>query len=226
MKTTSGALKAALWAERKRSMRTMSWKFVSWMGALALVFVMVPSAAAQCGLATKPIKPAVWHPQYGRAHLMLARAGQDDGNQQEPSIVGMWHVILTAKTGPVPVGTHIDDAIAVWHSDGTEIMNSSRPAQDGQYCMGVWKRIGDRQYYLNHIPWHGNEVVPNDPYAIGALQAGAQLTQKVTLSPDGNSYSGTFTLKAYDSNGELEVTFTGVLNAKRITTSTSITDLF
>src|SRR5215470_10221579 len=53
-------------------------------------------------------------------------------------VVGMWHVTFTAEgnnPGP-PDGVTIDNALVTVHSDGTEIMNSGRPAQDGQFCMG------------------------------------------------------------------------------------------
>jgi hypothetical protein len=40
----------------------------------------------------------------------------------------------------------IDKSVVVWHSDGTEIMNSSRSAQDENFCLGVWKRTGERTY--------------------------------------------------------------------------------
>ena len=73
----------------------------------------------------------------------------------------MWHVVFTAQTQngdaiPVPGGVVIDNSVVVWHSDGTEIMNSARSAQDGNFCLGVWKRTGERPYLLNHIPWQGN----------------------------------------------------------------------
>jgi hypothetical protein len=38
----------------------------------------------------------------------------------------------------------IDDALATWHSDGTEIMNSSKPPISQSWCMGVWKTVGPR----------------------------------------------------------------------------------
>jgi hypothetical protein len=66
----------------------------------------------------------------------------------------------------------------------------------------------------------------NPATVIGPAQAGAQLLESVTLSPDGNSYSGSFTLQAYDGNQNPTVYFTGVLTATRITPGTSITDLF
>jgi hypothetical protein len=203
-------------------MRMIYGRFVLWMGALALVGTMVPTAMAQCGLPTKPIKPAVWQPHYGGAHLKLVRAGWDD---DEPSIVGMWHVIFNGQTlnGEAFSGV-VDNSVVVWHSDGTEVMNSSRPAQDGNFCMGVWVRTGRLKYHLNHIPWAGNDP-SNAPNGIGNPQGGAQLIEKITLSPDGNSYTGSFTLDAYDTNGHVTVSFTGMLTAKRITVNTPFTDL-
>jgi hypothetical protein len=190
---------------------------------------MIPNALAQCGLPTKVAKPANWSSSHnGGVHVVRAafQKSHDDDNGGEPSIVGMWHVIFTAQTlNGGAVNMVIDNAIAVWHSDGTEIMNSSRPAQDGNFCLGVWDKTGRSRYYLNHIPWAGNDPA-NAPGGIGNPQAGAQLIEQVTLAPRGNSYSGTFTLTAYDSNGHPTVTFTGLLTATRITTNTHITSLF
>jgi len=206
-------------------MRTNYRRFVLWMGSLALVFAIVPGALAQCGFTTKPIKPAGWHPPYGSMYQTLVQTGFDDHDRREPSIVGMWHVIFTAETmNGSPFSGVIDNSMVVWHSDGTEIMNSSRPAQDGNFCLGVWTRTGKLSYDLNHIPWQGNDI-ENAPSGIGNPQGGAQLIEKVTLSRDGNSYSGHFTLDAYDTTGHVTVSFTGVLTAKRVTTRTSFTDL-
>jgi hypothetical protein len=203
-------------------MRMIYGRFVLWMGILALVGTMVPAAMAQCGLATKPVKPAVWQPHYGGAHLKLVRAGWDD---DEPSIVGMWHVIFNGETlNGEPFSGVVDNSVVVWHSDGTEVMNSSRPAQDGNFCLGVWVRTGRLKYHLNHIPWAGNDP-SNAPNGIGNPQGGAQLIEKIMLSPDGNSYTGSFTLDAYDTNGHVTVSFTGMLTAKRITVNTPFTDL-
>ena len=197
------------------------------MVALALA-VVIPNALAQCGLSTKVAKPANWSSSHigGVRIVRAALQKSHDDDDGEPPIVGMWHVIFTAQTlNGAAVNMVIDNAIAVWHSDGTEIMNSSRPAQDGNFCLGVWAKTGRSKYYLNHIPWAGNDMA-NAPGGIGNPQAGAQLIEQVTLAPHGNSYWGTFTLTAYDSNGHATVTFTGVLAATRITTTTHITSLF
>jgi hypothetical protein len=148
-------------------MQRMYSKFVSCMGALVLAVVIVPCAAAQCGLSMKAIKPSVWQPGYGESHQMMLLA---DWHEDHEPIVGMWHVIFTAQTmnnSPIPA-TVIDNSVVVWHRDGTEIMNSSRPAQDGNFCLGVWTRTGQLTYYLNHVPWAGNDL-ENAPSQISLL---------------------------------------------------------
>lgn len=192
---------------------------------LGLIFVPA-SANASCGLPTQPIKPMAWSPATGTASLQSI--DYDDG----PSIVGMWHVVFQALTMngiPIPKGgQQIDNAVVVWHRDGTEIMNSDRPAQDGNFCLGVWKQTGERTYLLNHIPWQGN-AAPPPPFpqnAVGPAQGGAQIIENVTLSSTGNSYTGTFTLHSYNPDGSLAVWFSGNLAATRITPTTPFSALF
>ena len=203
-------------------MRSRNRKYVSTLGALVLSLLMVTGAYAECGL---PIKPMSWHFQNRAAQPTLVRADLDWDS--EPSIIGMWHVVFTAQTmnGAAFSGV-IDNAVVQWHPDGTEIMNSARSAQDGSFCLGVWERTGARTYLLNHIPWQGNVYNPMaPPDTIGAPQGGAQIIEKITLRPDGNSYSGYFTLHAYDTTGKVYASFTGVISAKRITPNTPFTDL-
>jgi len=206
-------------------MRSRNCRFASMLVALVLALATIPGALAQCGLSTKLVKPSSWQPQVGNVHRMNA-AFTDDGDEDSPAIVGMWYVVFTAHSmngEPVP-NPVIDNSIVVWHPDGTEIMNSSRPAQDGNFCLGVWKRTGKFTYFLNHIPWQGNDP-SGGASGIGNPEGGAQILEQITLSPDGNHYSGTFTLTAYDTSGNIEVSFTGTLAATRITTGTKITDL-
>ena len=189
--------------------------------ALVLAVAMAPSAMAQC-LSTKLVKPSSWQPQMGGVQLMTTALGDS------PSIVGMWHVVFTAHSingDAIPdPGAVIDNSVVVWHADGTEIMNSSRPAQDGNFCLGVWKQTGKLSYFLNHIPWQGNDP-SGGAGGIGNPEGGAQVLEQVTLSPDGNHYSGRFSLTAYDTSGNISVTFTGTLSATRITPGTKFTDL-
>lgn len=206
-------------------MKSRFGKFVPCIAAVGLAFTLASAALAECGLPNKPIKPSNWQPGIDATLPQFVTAADD-----QPSIVGMWHVIFTAQaqngeTIPSP-GAVIDNSVVVWHPDGTEIMNSSRSAQDGNFCLGVWKRTGKRTYVLNHIPWQGNIFDPTaPPSTVGAPQDGVQIMEKITPDTDGNSYTGTFDLKGYDTSGNVYVWFKGVLSAKRITPDTQFTDL-
>jgi hypothetical protein len=210
-------------------MNTKCWRLTPVIGVLAFAITMMPSAQASCGLSSKPVKPMSWHPQYGAARLMLAGFPDEDyGRGEAAPIVGMWHVIFTAKTmnGATIPDTPIDNAVIVWHSDHTEIMNSGRPPQDGDFCMGVWERTDKCKYKLNHFAWGGNEFTPGTPNGVVGDPAGpTRITETVTLSDDGKRYSGTFTLDAYDTSGNLSTSFTGAITATRITIDTKVTDL-
>lgn len=194
--------------------------------AFTALFLLLASASAKaaCGAPTTSTKPMAWHFQ-NQPGMLQSVAFEDD--QSLDPIVGMWHVIFQAHSmnGQTIPSTVIDNAVVVWHSDGTEIMNSSRPAQDGNFCLGVWAHTGPRQYLLNHIPWAGNDP-SNAPAGIGNPQGGVQIIEHVTLNGRGDAYSGTFTLRTYDTSGKPGVWFSGLLAATRITPATSITSLF
>jgi len=217
-------------------METRLWK--KWMGcagAMALALAMAPGASALCGLPntiSPTSKPMAWQLRDGKGmgQPSLLRTAFEGDDRGEPSIVGMWHVVFTAYTQngeALPsAGVPLDNSVVVWNSDGTEIMNSSRAAQDGNFCLGVWECTGRRTYLLNHIPWQGNVFDPTaSPSSVGAPQDGGQIVEKITLSPDGNSYSGTFTFKVYDTSGSVYLSFTGKLAAKRITPTTPFSAL-
>ena len=122
--------------------------------ALGIILMgILPSgkAFAACGDYSKAKAGASLLPQsWGGQSASFLPISDDD----EDAIVGMWHVTFTAKSvngNPIP-NTVIDNALVVWHRDKTEIMNSVRPPQDGDFCMGVWEKNGDT-YKLNHFAW-------------------------------------------------------------------------
>jgi len=133
----------------------------------------------------------------------------------------MWHVLFTAKgnVGPglPPDGAPVDNAIAQWHSDGTEIMNSGRNPATQSFCLGVWKKVSFLHYKLNHfaISWDPT-VDPNNP------QGPANIREDVILSPDGKTFKGTFTIDQYDESGNLLIQITGLLSGTRITVDTPV----
>jgi hypothetical protein len=201
----------------------LSCRVLTMVTVLSLLSVAA-SARASCGSfsqvgAGKLAHPASWNGQFGRAHTA-------EVDEPSASIVGMWHVTFTAKgnsEGP-PDNTPIDNAIIVWHSDGTEVMNSGRPAQDGDFCLGVWEEVGKCHYKLNHFAWMGNDTT-NAPGGIGKPTGPTHIVEDVTVSTDGKHYSGTFTLDAYDTSFNLTAHIVGVLQGTRITMGTTVGDL-
>jgi hypothetical protein len=193
------------------------------LGVVLLMTIFSPWASASCGDAKSG---ANLHRQSGQGSDLwqsgsLLRIAEDG----DP-IVGMWHVTLTAQgnqNGP-PDGAPIDNALVTWHSDGTELMNSARPAQDGDFCMGVWKKAGKNTYKLNHFAWFANDTA-GAPSGIGNPTGPTRILQQITLSPDGNHYSGTFTLDAYDTSGAQVAHIIGVIAAARITINTTVPDI-
>ena len=154
------------------------------------------------------------------------------------AITGLWRFTFTSDgthPGP-PHGAPVDAGFVTWHDDGTEIMNSGRTPASGSFCMGVWKQVGPRTYKLNHwalswIPLY----VPGQTQSwseVGGPDSAFQpagptnIQEIITLSPNGDEYSGTFTLTQYvydgksvtdaDSNAGPPMVITGTVAATRI----------
>jgi len=137
------------------------------------------------------------------------------------SIVGFWHVVFTSEgttNPPIPDGAVVDQGFSQWHSDNTEILNSSRPPIIGSFCLGVWTKTGRYMYSLNHFALSFN---PD-----GSFQGVANIHENVALSTDGNSYSGSFSIDQYDTQLNTLAHIIGNISATRITVNTKPTDLF
>ena len=126
---------------------------------------------------------------FGQSSLLTLAALTNEDRYREPSIVGFWHMKMSIGVNVIEAGPQ------QWHSDGTEVIDSGgRSPLIGNVCFGVWKQIGERRYKLNHR-------------GIGFDSAGSavngvdSIIYDVTLSRDGNSYSGTFTIFAFDTDG-------------------------
>jgi hypothetical protein len=193
---------------------------------------MMNSASAGCGFEPPAPTPTIRAPtmqQPSALRQMVYRPGSDGarfvltsdelGRHNEPSIVGMWRFELIA-----PDGSTADDGYAVWHADGTEIQNSGVHAPPtSNFCLGVYERVGDRTYELNHFPLGWDASGQASAVAI-------QLTETVKLT-DNDHMTGTFTIKVYpwDSTKGLTVlssmpvqTVTGTLTAERVTLASKV----
>src|SRR5580692_1935877 len=204
---------------RRRFMRAISKWFHAGLGLVLTGAFLTAMAGAQCGSPEVKFQKQAW--QVGTTATLLTQTADD----LDP-IVGMWHVTFTAEgnsKGP-PDGTPIDNALIVWHGDGTEIMNSGRPPQDGDFCMGIWKKVGPNQYQVNHFAWLGNDTT-NAPSGIGNPTGPTRITEAVTVSADGNSLLGTFSLRATDTAGKTTAFIRGTITGTRITMETTIPEL-
>jgi hypothetical protein len=208
-------------------MKTNCKTFAVLLGVVLISTLLTSMASAECASYYSPkagasLQPQSWLAQSRSATLLQV---SDDRHFFNEPIVGMWKVTFIAKgnVGPglPPDGAVVDNAFAQWHSDGTEIMNSSRDPATQSFCLGVWEKVGHLRYKLNHfaISW--------DPvHHPGSPLGPANIREDVVLSRDGNNFLGTFTIDQYDESGNLLVHITGLLTGTRITVDTPASSLF
>ncbi len=218
----------------KTSYRTLTAAF----GALALALLVVPSSTAQCGGIRLPgATHSSWHFQPGPARLLRAAYVTNDDweDRGNGGIVGFWHVkfvsdgITTGIPEGIPKGAEVDAGYSQWHRDGTEIMNSAGHAPNtSNFCLGVWKRTGERSYKLNHFAtaWDPTKGAVGPAGPAGELIGPADIREEVTLSPDGNQFAGTFTIDQYDEAGNSLAHIQGAITGTRITVDTAPQSIF
>jgi len=135
--------------------------------------------------------------------------------------VGFWHVKFVSKgSAGIPDGAEVDAGYSQWHSDGTEIMNSAgRSPITSNFCLGVWTKVGERKYKLNHF------ATAWDPTG-STLIGPANIQEEVTLSADGCKFSGTFTIDQYTEAGNRLAHVVGDITGTRITVDTPSQSIF
>lgn len=132
-------------------------------------------------------------------------------------IAGLYEFTLISEGTPgITNGTVVDHGYSVWHADGSEVMNSGRPAGDSNFCLGTWAQTGKQSYALNHytLSWFqtasGSPDTGAPPLPPGALYyvnnefAGpGNISETIKLAKDHQSYMGTFTITQYDRSGNV-----------------------
>ncbi len=230
-------------------MNTMSARLTGVAGVLAMA-MLTASAGAQClsaaGWKSGPVvRPMMSVPAASGARLMRAAYRSDaDDHDFDRGIVGMWHVHLVSgsvsgATGvPLPPpGVEIDAGYQQWHSDKTEMLNSGRPAANSNFCMGVWEQVGPRTYRLNHFAISYTQgPAPNAESGPSNMLVGpTSIVEEVTVSPDGKTFTGTFTITDYKETDPpnssapkitWQDTISGTVTATRIEVGTGVSPIF
>ena len=133
-------------------------------------------------------------------------------------IVGFWKVKFVAEgNAGIPDGALIDNGFAQWHSDGTEIMNSSKAPVTSSFCLGVFQKSGPSSYQLNHFAL-GFDASSN---FIGPVQ----IQESVTVNRKADQYAGTFTIDQFDPMGNPLGHVAGNVTATRVTVDTPVGDV-
>lgn len=208
-------------------MKTIGARISAAVGVVA-VAVMASVAGAQC-IGVAHVQKSGYDQTAVRAGLLRAAYEEDGDAPSHVAIVGMWHVKFTAtevSNGvPFPAGTEFDAGFQQWHNDGTEMLNSSRPPAMQSFCMGVWRQTGERTFKLNHfaISWKPD----------GTLQGPTSIVEEVTVSPNGKTFAGNFTITDYtetDSPSGNSVAYqdsiTGTVTGTKVNVNTPVTPTF
>ena len=216
--------------KKRTSMKTRFKVVTATIGIGIIGAVFAAQANAGCSYLEQRVAPSPGQQQQsgqGQARFLSTAFVQvSDQDADNASIVGLWRFTFTAKdnTNGIPDGTLIDAGYVTWHADGTELTNSGRAPTTGDFCMGVWKQVGPSTYKLNHfaLAWAFDANAPvTGPGTGGADFIGpANIREKVTVGPNGNSYKGTFILTQYEPDGTTVVPPTpimGIVKGTRIT---------
>jgi hypothetical protein len=171
------------------------------VAAVGLLLTAV-NARAACGSFVGPHAAAPVMPLLAQAEA----SGDDFRGAHEDPIVGLWAVVYTAG------GATFNETLDQWHSDGTEFENAYLAPAQGNICFGVWKATGRRTVRLHHVGWTFDPT-SNTNTANGTFT----LDETNTVSPDGKTYTGTFTFKTFDLKGNPGADVTGTIAATRIT---------
>jgi len=123
-------------------------------------------------------------------------------NAAHGTIAGLWHATYTTSDNQP-----FQESFDMWHTDGTEMEIANVDPIIGNSCVGVWKQVG-AELHLHHVGWGFDNV--------GNLVGPFTVDDILVLGARGNSYSGGFAFKQYDTNGNLLQEVTGTISATRI----------
>lgn len=158
----------------------------------------------------------------GAVALVMLGPAASKALADEP-IVGLWQAIWTDASGGPGNGNVVANVWDVWHSDRTETQNDNGPVIIGFVCQGAWKPVGNRTFFLTHPSF--NYTGPDGHLDTTSVSV---IYEKVTVSKDGNSFSGTGLEKVvsgldpFDPSASVLFTLPINITAKRVIPDPSV----
>lgn len=184
-------------------MNTIIRTIAATFGGAVIATLLAPYASAGCG--EIPVRPSAGILRPSSQFVLVS-----DNEPAGAAVVGFWKITFVSQNNTgIPDGTVLDAGYAQWHSDGTEIMNSSRPPATQSFCLGVWKKIGPSTFKLNHFALSFD--------LSGNPAGGSNIREEVTVDHGGNKYTGTFAIDVFDNNGIHVRRIAGLVTGERIT---------
>jgi hypothetical protein len=201
-------------------MKAISRTVTMTLGAGILLAISVSNAVAGCGDMSSLQGPFQFAVPGAESRQEQPAAQANTAKFQglsTPSIVGFWKFQFisqgnTTHNPSIPDGALLDFGYMQWHSDGTELINS---AVHSDFCMGVWAQTGFLTFEINHFP------INYDP-STGMIANYVNLREQDTLSPSGDSYTGTLTIDVYDPMGNHVDHLAGTVVATRLTVDSTL----
>lgn len=127
-----------------------------------------------------------------QSNLSGGKADNERKSDGHDSIVGTWIVNLYVGTTP----QLYDRVIEQFSADGNELMSSALfPPSAGNVCFGVWKASGNRIFKLRHIGWTFDKN--------GTFDGTARLAATLMISPQGDTFTGSYVADIVDSKGNI-----------------------
>jgi len=133
-----------------------------------------------------------------------------EASSAAPTITGLWDVTDYYQ------GELIDEYFDTWVSDGNEFFIDGTNPIEGNVCQGTWIPAGltfsqpasSRTFKLKHVAWGFDDQ--------GNLQYRAIFHDTITMSADGQSFTGTENVYLYYLDGSTEEYLGDTLHGKRI----------
>lgn len=172
---------------------------------LTLVLAISGAAFASCGdsMQAMAAASAIRIPfQTTLPYQIPKNAPASNSNAVMSSIVGMWHTNFEVN------GQSIQEAYQIWNLGGTEVHNPNVDPRSNNVCLGTWSAIGTRTFLLFHRVWWYDTT--------GDWLGTIHLREIVTVSADGNSHTGSFTLDFYDQNNNFQNEVAGDVVAEKV----------